>query len=114
MEWLSDDEDGQWQCDFCIENKLQEVRNCEGIEGHSFALRVYDRVFTRCPLMSLDAEAVSDAQFVLLCEGGGMSVSRILPSQMLKETAYYFNVRSIILGEQRRIEKIRERSRKKD
>ncbi len=113
MEWLSDDDGNQWQCDFCIENNLQEARNCEGIEGHWFATKVFDHVFTQCPLKSLDSDSLEITQFCLLCEGGGMSVSRLLPSQALEETAYFWTVRGVILSEQRRIEKMRDKKREK-
>jgi hypothetical protein len=47
------------------------------------------------------------------CEGGGFGSSRMLPSQLLKESAYYFTVRSIILSEQRKIQTYQEKKRNK-
>jgi hypothetical protein len=51
--------------------------------------------------------------FVMNCEGGGFGSSRMLPSQLIKETAFYFNVRSIVLSEQRKIEKYKEKQEKR-
>jgi len=72
---------------------------------------VIDEVFASCPISSINQEASEVIRIVNMCEGemGGVR----LPSQVLSETAYYHNVRSIVLGEQGRIYKIRQKKDKK-
>lgn len=107
----------QWDCRFCQDKKMQEARNC-GLPGqpkHKDAgIRVIDEVFTGCPVSSIDTDSSEVIRIVNMCEGemGGVR----LPSQVMAETAYYHNVRSIVLGEQGRLYKIRqnkEKSRKR-
>lgn len=49
--------------------------------------------------------------FVLSIEGGGMAATRMLPSVMLEETAYYFNIRGMILRAKHEVD---EYKRKRD
>lgn len=99
----------QWDCRFCEEKKLKVARNC-GLPGEpkhkDVKLRVLDGVFTGCPISSIDSDSSEVIRIVNMCEGemGGVR----LPSQVLEETAYYHNVRSIILGEQGRLHKMRQ------
>lgn len=113
MEWLEEDTDGQWDCQYCIKHKLQQERNCEEISNPYFVIDVFERTFVQCPLIALDEEAMRLVNVVLLCEGGGMGGSRILPSQYLGETAVYWNIRSVVLREQRRIQKIKDKNKEK-
>lgn len=109
MEWLKDDDSDQWSCSYCEEQRLKLERNCQGTGNPRFAKNVYGMVFTSCPLSSINYEVMEVVNIVLLCEGGGMGGSRVLPSVLVGEAVYYFNVRSIVLAEQRRIEKIKDK-----
>jgi len=108
---LSEDTGGQWDCEFCRKKKLDSARNCDG-EGQAFIKIIYGHEFRQCPLSAIDEESSRIVNFCLLCEGGGFGSSRILPSQLLREMAFYLKIRSIILHEQRRIEKIKEDKKK--
>lgn len=66
----------------------------------------------RCPIVNVDDDAVELVGIITLCEGGGMGGSRVFPSDIINETAFYFNARSIVLSEKGRIEKIREKRKK--
>jgi hypothetical protein len=68
---------------------------------------LFDKSFRQCPLSVLDADASEVLQMIQMSEGGGFGSSRVSPSQLLSETQYYWNVRVIVMEEQRRIEKIR-------
>lgn len=59
--------------------------------------------------MLLDHEAVELVVFIMNCEGGGFGSNRMLPSVLMKETAFYFNARTIVLSEQRKIERYRKK-----
>lgn len=64
-----------------------------------------------CPKNYLDSDEAEVVGTVYLCEGGfGGSM---LPSMLLEETAYYWNVRNTVLSERSRIEKIREAKEKR-
>jgi hypothetical protein len=86
-------------------------RNCEG-DNPKFTIRIIDRMFYQCPLKVIDYDAMEVLSMITICEGGGFGSSRTLPSQLLEETEYFFNARSIILGEQSRIEKWKELQKK--
>jgi hypothetical protein len=112
MEWLSDDVDGEFDCRYCKENELDVARNCDGNTPQPVGIKVYGDVFYRCPSKLADEEWSRVVNIVSNCEGGGMAISRILPSQLFNETGFFINVRRIILAEQRRVEKWREKHRK--
>jgi hypothetical protein len=63
-------------------------------------------------MQAVDPDVFKLVAFVNQCEGGGWGSSRILPSQLLRETAFYLNLRSIILSEKSRIEKIKKEKEK--
>lgn len=92
---------------------MQVIRNC-GLPGEpkhkDVKMRVFDEVFTGCPISSIDRESSEVIRIVNMCEGemGGVR----LPSELMSETAYYHNVRSIVLGEQGRIQKARQKKDK--
>ena len=75
--------------------------------------RVFDLIFTRCPIRELNDEAFEVVSMILTCEGGsGFGSSRLLPSDLLGETVFYNNARGIVLSEQQRIDKIRKKKEK--
>ncbi len=76
-------------------------------------IKVFDVYFTRCPLSAVSMEAMEVVNTVFLSEGGGFGASRVLPSAMLTETAFYWNVRSIVLSEHGRLEKLKKKKEKK-
>jgi len=104
-----------WTCDYCEENELQGGRNCRGehpsnlFQGHG----VFDQVLMECPVGLIDEDWVSVVNTILSCEGGGMSINRIMPSQLFEETAFYVSARRIILFEQRRIEQYKKMKEEK-
>lgn len=114
MEWLSDDADGQWVCEYCQKKNLAQIRNCDGEGNPRFIKIVYGHEFLQCPVSAADEEASRIINMVYICEGGGLGGSRVLPSQLLEETAFYLNVRSIVLSEQRKIEKIKDKQRNRE
>ena len=94
---------------------MQGARNCEDNPGtYSMPIKVFDKVFSQCPLQYVDSDLIDVVQVVYTCEGGGLGGNRILPSVLLEETAYYFNVRNIVFSEQRRIEKYKDKNQKKE
>lgn len=67
---------------------------------------MFDKLLPQCPVsMVTDGELVEAIGMVNIAEGGGMGGSRVFVSQLIEEPAFYFNIRSIIVGEQSRIEK---------
>ncbi len=71
--------------------------------------RVFDLIFTRCPIREVNPEASDVVHTILTCEGGGgFGSSRLLPSDLLGETVFYNNARSIVLTEQQRVQKLRD------
>lgn len=112
MEWLQDDKDGRWTCDYCKSKKLEFARNCDGKGDSDFKIKLYYEIFNRCPLNIADDDAWEVVNIVLMAEGGGMGVSRIMPSQIMDETNFWWNVRSVIIGEQNKIEKLKPKDTK--
>jgi len=115
---LSDQEDGQWDCDTC---EAKVVRNCHGeYTGQGSYLsddhELFETIVEQCPISAIDSEAVSVVNFLAFCEGGGgmSGTTGMPPSIALKQTNFFFNVRSIIMRERSRIEKIRSSKKKRD
>lgn len=82
------------------------MRNCNR-ENNTPVAKVFDIVYTTCPIQDLNQEASEVISMVNLCEGGGMGGGRIVPSLLLDEPQFYWNVRLVVLGEMRRIEEFK-------
>ena len=120
--WLGEVDATQWDCHFCQDKQLQEARNCglpdyeppEREEGFRplTQIRVIDEVFTECPISAVDLEASQVVSIVNMCEGefGG----RVLPNALLEESKLYHNLRSIVLSEGNRIDKLLDEKRKRN
>lgn len=59
--------------------------------------------------MVVDREALEAAHLVMQCAGGGFGGGMISPDFLLSEPAFYLNVRSVVLGEQQRIDKYKDK-----
>ncbi|HKZ36426.1 MAG TPA: hypothetical protein VJ184_02170 [Chryseolinea sp.] len=101
----------QWECEYCRNKKLVEKRNCGG-KYKASAIKVFDKVFTQCPLSDIDRDSIELYNLVMICEGGGMGGSRVMPSQLIEETNFYFSARTIIFDEKRKIDKYRKKKEK--
>lgn len=88
-------------------------RNCHGQGFEKCQIRVFDKVLSECPVGMLDEDLCDVANIVSMCEGGGFGGGRTLPSQLMEEMNYYWEVRSIVLSEERRIDRYKD-SIKKD
>ncbi|MDP2815293.1 MAG: hypothetical protein Q8O19_01275 [Rectinemataceae bacterium] len=62
-----------------------------------------DRVFKECPISSFDPDAAELLSVVDSCEGG--MGGRRSPADVLSDTNYYYNVRTIVMSERGRIER---------
>lgn len=78
-----------------------------------FLIKVHDEILTQCPVSLLDEETIELVNIILMSEGG-MGGGRVLPSELLDETAFYFNARAVVLSEQRKIEKLKDRKKRKE
>ena len=111
-EFLQDDKDGQWDCDFCHKKKLVETRNCEG-KYKPFPVKVFDEVHTSCPVSTLSGDWMDVVGLVNMSESSGMGGGGFIPpSLLLEETNIFFHYRNIILGEKNRIEKFKDKNKK--
>jgi hypothetical protein len=110
---LNEDRNSQeYDCAICEDRKLTKARNCDG-KGESARIKVFDEVFDQCPIRAVDPEAMEMHQLIRMCEGGGFGGSGILPSQLIKETIFFFNVRRIIASERARIEEFKKSKKAK-
>jgi hypothetical protein len=88
---------------------MQEARNCEG-KYADVPIKVLSEIYNKCPISALSTNACELLNIVEACEGefGGQRS----PSDFLDETAYYHNVRTIILHEKWRVEQDKEKHKK--
>ena len=79
---------------------MQEARNCRGKGNKKYQQKLYnDMTVDECPVGLSDRRAVAVINICNMGQGefGGVQA---LPSQIMKETKFYFNVRGIINSEE--------------
>mgnify|MGYP001187643708 FL=1 len=91
---------------------MQDIRNCKSKTNKNFVINIYDEIFDRCPISQIDAESVEIINIVNMSGGEfGMNLS---PSALLEETAFFFNVKSIISRVYNEIERFKKEKRQEN
>lgn len=90
---------------------MQDFRNCDGESNPGFSVKIFDQVWSRCPLKDDSISYMPVVSIINMCETSGMGGSRVMPNDLLEQAERYFVVRGIVLAEHQRIEKLRERTK---
>lgn len=117
-EWLRDMGEATrktFDCQVCLESEADEVRNCCGDYPEHMAtakFNVWGHRMTQCPVSVMQPWASEAMHLVSLCSGEMGGLSRLpIAGGVLDQSSHFYEVRSVVLGEQQRIEAERQKRR---